>query len=244
LNTMILHLYNSVPEIKDREVLRNKTVLFLDAFQSSPFFLSALSLGAKTIIPVPDVEVAIKVFKTSYSNKDALLIGEKDYEKIEGFHFSANFFQLTKETIERKTIIYHEPFSCHSLLFAEGAKEIYIGCFLNRTKICEKLRDAEEIQIISVGIEGRRPALENILLAGSIIEKLSYKGLEMNDSAQIAFATFRNLRRKLKPTLTTTERALALIEKGRKEEVEGSIQIDALPLLPLFSENRILLAED
>lgn len=240
---MILNLYNSPQEIEDKEILRNKSVLFIDAFQSSPFFLFTLFLGVKAIIPTPDIEMAIKVFKSSYSNKDGLLIGEKDYEKIEGFHCGTNFLTLTKEILEGKVIVYYEPYSCASLFLTDEAKEVYIGSFLNRTKVCEKLKDWEEAQIIAVGLKGRRLALENMLLAGSIIEKLSYKGLEMNDSAQIAFATFRNLRRKLKPALNATERAINLITRGRKEEVEKSIQIDGIPFLPVFSGNRIILSE-
>ncbi|MEO0116453.1 MAG: 2-phosphosulfolactate phosphatase [candidate division WOR-3 bacterium] len=241
---MILNLYSSPQEIEDKEIFRDKSVLFLDAFQSSPLFLSALLCGAKAIIPTLDVEMAIKVFKSSYSNKDGLLIGERDYEKIEGFHYGTNFLAVAKEIWEGKSIIYYEPYSCSSLLLTEAAKRVYIGSFLNRTKVCEKLKDWEEVQIITVGLKGRRPALENILLAGSIIEKLSYKGLEMNDSAQIAFAAFRNLRRRLKSTLFSTERAVALIARDRKEEIEKSIQVDAIPLLPVFSENRIVLSEE
>ncbi len=239
---MILSLYNSAREIESKEILRNKVVIFTDAFQSSPLFLTALFFGAKAIIPSPDVEMAIKVFKSSYSPKDAILIGERDYEKIEGFHY-AGILLLNKEICEGKTIIYYEPWACETIFLTEEAKEVYIASFLNRTKVCEKLKEQEEVVITSVGLQGRRLSLENFLLAGSIIHQLSYKGLELNDTANVALASFRNLRRKLKPILTSTERAVALTAHKRKEEIEKSLEVDAIPLLPTFSGNRITLSE-
>ncbi len=238
---MIINLYNSAREV-DKEILKDKTVLFIDTFQSSPLFITALFYGTKAIIPSPDVEMAIKVFK-SYSPKDAILIGERDYEKIEGFHYEGNLLSLNKEVCEGKMIIYHQPYVCETLFLTEGAKEVYIASFLNRTKAVERLKDQEDIRIICVGLEGKRLALENFLLAGSILYQLSYKGLVMNDAANSALACFQNLRRRLKTTLTTTERAISLINKERKGEVEKSLLTDTTPILPVFSEGRIVLSE-
>ncbi len=240
---MIINLFHSARELNGKESLRNKSVLFLDAFQSSPLFLSALFGGAKAIIPALSVEVAIKIFKSSYSAKDSLLIGERDYEKIEGFHHNTNFLTLTNEVLEGKTIIYYHPWACESLLLTEEAKEVFIASFLNRAKVVERIKDIDEVQIVAVGLEGKRAALENILLAGNIIYHLSDKGLDLNDAAQGALIVFRNLRRRLKTALQSTERALTLIAKGRKDEVERSAQFDTLPILPEFLGGRIILTE-
>ncbi|CAN0295305.1 unnamed protein product, partial [Chrysoparadoxa australica] len=78
-----MDVYFSVQSFQEED-LRGKSAVIIDVLRAASSMVTALSNGAKKIIPVGAMEDAVRIAQTM-DNKDYLLCGEQNGHKIEGF---------------------------------------------------------------------------------------------------------------------------------------------------------------
>ncbi len=178
--------------LAERDLRRSVCVVF-DVLRATSSMLTALGNGAQAIIPVDEILEALAVRQ---ARPDVLLAGERDGLRIRGnltggidFDFGNSPREFTPERVRGKTIVMTTTNGTRALRACSGAKTILVSSFLNLRATWQfllKNPPSELILICSGTFE--EPALEDILAAGAICEKVwpHYSGGHISDGAEVA----------------------------------------------------------
>lgn len=224
------------------EDLKGKAVIVVDVFRACSTIVTALNHGARAVIPVADMAEAGRI-GAHMDTTTALLGGERGGMKIEGYALGNSPQEYTPEAVQGKTVVLNTSNGTRAVTQARGAAEIAIGCFLNVSKVIEFAWKARhEVAIVCAGSDDR-VALEDILCAGLILHQLwaGSDDHERSDAAHIALSLYAYDKDNLTDALTRSNHAQRLIELGFEEDIRYCSRIDALPLLPVYRDSRLVL---
>ena len=107
----------------------------VDVLRATSTIIVALMQGAKEIIPCAEVNTA-RSFRNSH---DAVLVGERHAQIIEGFDFTNSPYDLSSEDLSKKTVALTSSTGTKLLLECSGAKHILIASTLNSKSVAEEM---------------------------------------------------------------------------------------------------------
>ena len=93
------------PVQADELFFTGKTTVVIDVLRASSTIITALTNGAKEIVPVGTVEFAVKVSGGIFGGQ-TLLGGERNTKKIEGFALGNSPSEYTTEIVYGKSIVF------------------------------------------------------------------------------------------------------------------------------------------
>ncbi|MEX0608759.1 MAG: 2-phosphosulfolactate phosphatase [Balneolaceae bacterium] len=227
-----LDVYFSVQAFQEEE-LRGKTAVIIDVLRASSSITTALSNGAKKIIPVADMSDAMKI-ATTMDQRDYLLCGEKNGSKIEGYHLGNSPSEYTKEVIKGKTLIFNTTNGTKAIKKSALANEVYIGSFLNQQSILDALKDHDdEVVLVCSGWQGRL-SIEDTLFAGALVHQLSGGKLPDNakDGAKVAFGLFEKFGDDLEGAISQSDHAKRLIQLVSQDDIKFCCKVNEFNVLP------------
>ena len=227
------------------EDIKGRTVIVIDVLRASSTIATALSNGARSVIAVPDMAQAGKI-ASNLDQSSYLLGGERGAEKIEGYHLGNSPLEYTPEVVKGRTIILNTSNGTAAIASAPSADHLVVGCLLNAKRVVEFVRKAGlDVAIICAGSRNR-VSLEDTLCAGLMLHRL-WEGEEpglVSDTAHIAFTQYGNDQHHLQNALRRCNHAQWLASKGFAEDVDYCLRIDALPVLPYYDDNHLVLYKD
>ncbi len=147
------------------------TTVVIDVFRAFSTACYLMAAGAARIFPVEQVEEAI-LLKEKFPK--AVLLGERNEQKVPGFDFGNSPTHIQHLDLKGKTIIMTTSSGTKGLMNAKGADEILSGSFVNAGAIIRFLRskNPKSISLVCMGYEGKRPTQEDTFLAEYIRDKL------------------------------------------------------------------------
>ncbi|MEI7830541.1 MAG: 2-phosphosulfolactate phosphatase [Prolixibacteraceae bacterium] len=147
------------------------TTVVIDVFRAFSTSCYLMAAGASRIIPVEQVEEAI-LLKEKFP--EAILLGERNEQKVPGFDFGNSPTHIHQQDLKEKTIIMTTSSGTKGLMNATGAEEILSGSFVNAGAIIQYLKNKNPatISLVCMGYEGKRPTQEDTFLAEYIRDKL------------------------------------------------------------------------
>lgn len=231
-NLEYLDVYFSARSFNEEE-LRGKTAVVIDVLRASSTIITALSNGARKIIPVEDMDAAMRIARTM-DNNDYLLCGEKNGVKIEGYHLGNSPAEYTREVIADKTIILNTTNGTKTIKRASLANHLYVGCFLNQTSILEALKQHDDsVVLLCAGWQGRL-SLEDTLFAGSLISAMCDGELpdKVADGVKVAFGLYKKFGDNLPTVIGTSDHARRLKGLAPDEDILYASRIDVFDILP------------
>ena len=215
-----MDVYFSVQSFQEED-LRGKSAVIIDVLRAASSMVTALSNGAKKIIPVGAME-------------DAVLCGEQNGHKIEGFHLGNSPLEYTKEVVTDKTLIINTTNGTKAIKKAALANRMYVGCFLNQKSILKALEDHDDdVVLICSGWQGKM-SLEDTLFAGSIIYKMCRGKLPKNtkDGVKVAFSLYQKYKDELEEAIETSDHAIRLKELVPDGDIPFVCETDKFDVLP------------
>ena len=226
------------------EDVKGRTVIVIDVLRASSTIATALSNGARAIVPVPDMAEAGKL-ASNLDPSSFLLGGERGGEKIEGYHLGNSPLEYTHRTVGDRTIIFNTTNGTVAIAQARAAEHLVIGSLLNASRVVDFVREKGlNVVVICAGWRNR-VALEDTLCAGLIISRLweDEEPALRSDTAHIAYTQYQNDRANLVSALRRCNHAQWLTSRGYGDDVEYFLQTDSLPVLPYFDDSRLVLYE-
>ncbi|WP_103021251.1 2-phosphosulfolactate phosphatase [Salinibacter altiplanensis] len=225
--------------------VQDRTVIVIDVLRACSTIVTALERGARAVMPVPDMARAGKIA----SNLDPdmyRLGGERNGEQIEGYHLGNSPHEYTQDVVEGRDIILNTSNGTQALEQAKEAETLVVASFLNAGRVVDFIRrTADAVTIVCAGRQNRL-ALEDTLCAGLLLDRL-WDGNEpypVTDSAHTAYTLYHTDRDDLDNALRGANHAEWLAEQNCEADLDYCFRIDALPVLPYYTENRLLLYED
>ena len=175
------------------EDVKDRTVIVIDVLRACSTIATALVNGARSIVPVADMAQASKI-ASNLDQASYLLGGERDGDRIEGYHLGNSPLEYTPEVVKGRTIILNTTNGTVAIAQARAARHLLIGSFLNVGRVVDFAREADlDVTIICAGWRNR-VSLEDTLCAGQMVYRL-WDGVEpglVSDTAHIAFTQYRN----------------------------------------------------
>ena len=180
------------PVLKRRDLSETVCVVF-DILRATTSMITALSNGAEAIIPVAEISEALVLRQ---KNSNLLLAGERDGLRIRAdltggidFDLGNSPREFTAEKVSGRSIVMTTTNGTRALRSCAGARMILVSSFLNLRATTNWLRERNPSHLVLVcGGTIDEPALEDVLAAGALCEKLwsNYAGGHVSDSAEIA----------------------------------------------------------
>ncbi|MEX2600046.1 MAG: 2-phosphosulfolactate phosphatase [Balneolaceae bacterium] len=239
LNMNNLDVFFSVQTFHE-EAVRGKTVVITDVLRASSTIVTAIANGAKGVIPVGDMGEASKISQNVDSD-NYLLCGEKDGIKIEGYDLGNSPLEYTPERIGGKTLILNTTNGTKAIKKSLTAETIYIAAFLNLDAVVQRLQESDrEIIIVCSGWRGRL-SLEDMLLAGNIIYRLTDGELsnKSTDGTKVAFGLYEKFGNDLESAISHSNHAVRLQGITETDDISYCCQVNTTDVLPVLQEGII-----
>lgn len=241
---MDVEVFLTGPVVTEEDV-RGSTVIVVDVLRTSTTIASALVNGARAVVPVANTEDAGKIA----SNLDAtsvLLGGERGGELIEGYQHGNSPLEYGPEVVQGRTLVLNTTNGTRTIVQARAAESLVVGTFLNADRIADyALELGNDVTIICAGWRNR-VALEDTLCAGMMLHRI-WQGKEpglVSDAAHIAFSQYQMDQDRLLTALQRCNHAQYLHAHGYGADVDFCYQMNTMPVVPYFEDNRIVLLKD
>lgn len=217
-----------------------KNVVVIDVLRASTTIVTALSNGAKEIIPVGSVEFAMKISGDSFKGH-TLLGGERNTKKIEGFALGNSPLEYVKDIVNGKSIVLFTTNGSKSIVKAKYASNLFVMAFLNINAVAKRLLEMNEnFQIVCSGNNGKF-SYEDSACAGLLISIIlnNNKETELDDSSKISKMIFEKHKKNLKKFLSETEHGIRLLDAGFEEDIKFAAQQNITEIVPHYKDGVI-----
>jgi 2-phosphosulfolactate phosphatase len=154
-------------------------VVVIDVFRASNTILMLLERGVLSIFPVSTVEDAFRL-KKKYP--EYLLAGERKGIKIDGFDLGNSPHEVTELEVQGKHVVLTTSAGTQGITHAKKAERILVGSFGNARALRTVLYEAgaEHIDLLAIGTEGVRKAVEDEMCALYLQGMMQGKPQEMS----------------------------------------------------------------
>ena len=229
----------------EEDDVKGRTAIVIDVLRACSTIATALKNGARAVVPVLDMAQAGKI-ASNLDRSVYRLGGERGGQKIEGYDLGNSPLEYTEEVVSGRDIILNTTNGTKALSRARGAKHLIAGSLLNASRVIDFVKEAGTgVTIICAGREDRI-SLEDTLCAGLLLHRL-WDGAEpevISDAAHTAYTQYLHDQNDIGTLLRRCNHARRLVEAGFGDDVEYCLTIDALPVLPYYTDNRLVLYEE
>ena len=226
------------PVQADELFFTGKTTVVIDVLRASSTIITALSNGAKEVVPVGTVEFAVKVSGGIFGGQ-TLLGGERNTKKIEGFALGNSPSEYTTEIVNGKAIVFFSTNGSRAIVKAKYSANLFVCSFNNLKTLAKHLRKLNEDVIILCAGNNNFFSLEDSVCAGMLISELiaGNKKNELTDASAGALTLFKSFGKNIFKMLSETDHGQLLINNGFKEDLKACAELDSTDVIPYFAEN-------
>lgn len=229
------------PANLDEMYLKDKTVVVIDVLRASTTICTALQNGAKEIIPVNNIDSAVKISGSLYGDV-TLRAGERNARRIEGFNLGNSPAEYTGEIVKGKSIIFLTTNGSVAVVKGRHAGKLIVAGFVNISAVANFLaQEAGDVTIVCAGKENKF-ALEDAACAGKLINKLSGEAAQevsVDDAGSAAVVLDRTLGKSVLKLVKSSEHGRYLSEIGFSQDLKIAAHIDSINILPMLTGNVI-----
>ncbi|HMJ57962.1 MAG TPA: 2-phosphosulfolactate phosphatase [Gemmatimonadales bacterium] len=222
--------------------LTGRGVVVIDVLRATSSIVTALSAGAKAVVPAATSEEAVRLTANLEKN-GIVLAGERRMVKIEGFGLGNSPREMTTEAVGGKTVYLATTNGTPALVAAQGGDPVLVAAALNFSAVAERARvlwaEREDLVIICAGRE-KQFALEDAYTAGRLIQKVK-KGarkVRLNDAAQVSLDLAAQ-QGGWEDAFDASDAAHQLVETGLGEDVSFCARPDRFTVVPVYADRRI-----
>ncbi len=215
-----------------------KTTVVIDVLRASTTIINALTNGAREVVPVGNVEFAVKVSGGMFGGQ-TLLGGERNTKKIEGFALGNSPSEYKKEIVAGKTIVFYSTNGSRAIVKAKYSGNLFICAFNNIKALSKHLVKLNQDIVILCSGNNNLFSLEDSVCAGSLISELmkTNKENELSDSSIGTLVLFKTFGKDILKMLTESEHGQLLIKNGFKDDLKICAEINNTDVIPNFTGN-------
>lgn len=226
------------PVQADELFFTGKTTIVIDVLRASSTIITALSNGAKEVVPVGTIEFAVKVSGGIFGGQ-TLLGGERNTKKIEGFALGNSPAEYSKEIVSGKSIVFYSTNGSRAIVKAKYSANLFICSFNNLNAVAKHLTQLNEDVIILCSGNNNFFSLEDSVCAGMLINELVNvdKNVALTDSSKSAMTLFKSFGKNILKLLSETDHGELLITNGFESDLEACAELNNTEVIPHYSSN-------
>lgn len=226
------------PVQADELFFTGKTTVVIDVLRASSTIITALSNGAKEVVPVGTIEFAVKVSGGIFGGQ-TLLGGERNTKKIEGFALGNSPSEYTKEIVSGKSIVFYSTNGSRAIVKAKYSTNLFVCSFNNLKTLAKHLRKLNEDVIILCAGNNNLFSLEDTVCAGMLVSELiaGNKTIELTDASTGALTLFKSFGKNIFKLLSETDHGQLLINNSFEEDLKACAELDSTDVIPFYAGN-------
>jgi 2-phosphosulfolactate phosphatase len=160
------------PALYEPDQHADSIVIIIDILRATSAICTAIANGAKSIIPVAEIDEAKKYKEMGY-----LVAAERDGFVLDFADFGNSPFNFTREKVSGRTIVYSTTNGTGIIKLASAASTIAIGSFLNITALTRWITNQEKDVVLFCAGWKNRFNLEDTICAGAMAERIMNSNL-------------------------------------------------------------------
>jgi 2-phosphosulfolactate phosphatase len=208
------------------DLRRTKTLVLVDVLRSSSTIITALSNGAKSVIPFTNLLKALEAHRRA--TLDTVLAGERHGITPKGFDYNISPFEMSRENVSGKTVLYSSSNLTRILGKLRARHRILIGGVINARAVANYLQSRyEDVAIVACGTKFGT-AVEDLVGAGFIAA--SFTHAEFSDDALAAIGSSRA--KGWRDLVKRGRVASRLIELGFEMDIDFCISPNSSQIVP------------
>jgi 2-phosphosulfolactate phosphatase len=225
----------------DREMFSGKSAAVIDILRSSVSLITALANGAGPIhlFETPD---QAREKAESIGRESALLCGERNGRKVDGFDLGNSPAEYTRGAVEGRTLLFTSTNGSRMTLMASGsARRVVIAGFANVSSAAHALaRGGGDCVLACSGKEGRF-SLEDAVCAGMLAERIRSGAARcrLSDETRAAVLLYGHFKDDLEGLLDSCEHGVYLKSIGMQRDLPLCAKIDETDIVPVY-QNGVL----
>ena len=219
--------------------LEGKTAVVIDVLRATTVIATALYHGATAIVPAESEKQARQIFD-QYSTGKALLAGERNAMKIEGFHLGNSPLEYQRKNIAGQTIILSTTNGTRALKQSITAGETIAASFVNITAVANYLANkSNNIVIICSGTAGKF-SLDDALCAGMLISLISDRcQVKTDDLGSLVLQFYGSETGNIADKLQNCFHLKYLQANGYQQDIDYCLQPDQLDVVPVLKDGKM-----
>jgi 2-phosphosulfolactate phosphatase len=231
LSPALLHLYDAT----------NSVVVIIDVLRATSTIATALSNGARYVVPVDSVAKCIELGKQI----NCVTAGERDGKIAEGLSYGNSPFEYSRDFIEGKILVLTTTNGTKLLHMAldKGAKDIVTGSFPNLGAVCNFLLSQNQHVILGCAAWKDKVNIEDLLFAGAVINKVKHH-FDINcDSSSIAETMYLEARKDLYEFMKKQRAShfTRLTAFGLEKDIRYCLTPDIANVLPFYEDGKLIV---
>lgn len=225
------------PKAVKPTVTQNATVVLADVLRASTTASTYFYHGAKGVFFASDPGAAKKYF-AKLKRGEGLLAGERDWDKIPGFHLGGSPLDSSRDKVKDRVVCV----STSSFVAGKpvkGAKYLILGSFVNLGDVYDScLRGNRDVVIVTSG------SPEDSVFAGMLVDFLqSTVGatpIVPAESAKEAVALYKPWQGRILDLLRESSKGKELIRKGFGKDLDFSARVSRVSAVGFLQEELFL----
>ncbi len=215
--------------------MRGRNVIIIDVLRATTTICTALSNGAREVIPTADIENATKI-SSNLSSDSRLLGGERQGKKIDGFDLGNSPAEYTPEKVKNRSIIFTTTNGAGAIHKCRYASTALVASFVNVSAIVETVVEIGGTWTILCS--GRQGAfsVEDATCAGMIISKVKeVTDVDTEDAGLTTLILYKNYKKSLLGMMKKSQHGQYLMSIGFEEDLKFCSIVDGVPVVPVVS---------
>lgn len=234
------------PAPLNRVNTENKSVVVIDVLRFCTTVCTALKAGARGVIPTDGPGEAGDM-RNRLGADGAVVAGERDGVKLESFKFGNSPLEFTPEAVGGKFVIMTTTNGTSIFTRGYTSGPVIAGALVNISRVAERIAEEnQDVIIVCSGQEGSF-SIEDTICGGMLIYLLINRHgvkVALNDAASLALLLYESNEDAIGETIAQGEHGRFLASIGFGRDVEMSSEIDAVPVLPILRDGRLVLEEN
>ena len=231
------------PEDFSPAVLKGKIAVVIDVLRATTTITTAFQNGCRQVIPVAEVDTAKKLAAVQ-SKETTLLCGERDGNKVTGFHLGNSPSEYISNVVKNKTLIFTSTNGSQMLAKSRESNYTLIASFINMSKVVEYIIEQDrDIVILCAGSQNQF-SLEDTVCGGMIIHQLYKKipkKIRINDLVLSSMILYQKFENNVLQMLNLSMHGRYLVKIGFKQDLLTCANVDSVALVPVFQKGVISL---
>jgi len=219
-------------------VVTNATVVLVDVLRVTSTIPVLLFHGAKAVNLCPDPGTAKKAFE-KLKRGEGLLAGERDWEKIPGFHMGCSPLDSSREKVKGRIVCLSSPSKLRPI---KNAQHVIMGSFVNLGEVYDScLRGKRDVVVVCSG--GQEDSVFAGMLVDFLQSTLGSNPVMVAESAKEAIALYRPWQGRILDLLRESPEGKQLIQKGHTKDLDYCSKTHRISAVP-FLKDGLFAKED
>jgi len=233
------------PAAVTNERLKGYTAIVIDVLRAATSIITALSNGAKDVIPAESISAAIDL-ASELQRKDILLSGERDGKLVEGFDLGNSPADYSRERVRGRTLIFGSTNGGPAVMRASVAKSLFLCSFINLNTVVDEVLKIPDPYPLAILCAGKYDsfAIEDAVCGGLLIKRLRSRlsfPIQLNDAGQAAVLLHSEFGGDILSLLRKCDHGEFLIEIGMENDLSLCAADSVLPLAPTLIDGKLVI---